>query len=256
MSATALAVERLSKHFGGVSALDQVSFTIEDGEFVGLIGPNGAGKTTLLRAITGQVEPDDGRVLLGGRSLAGMRTAQRARLGIGLSHQIVRPFRNMSLLENAMIAAGHARTLSSWRALASLGRAESRAAALEMLHRVGIDHLAEKYPTTQPLGVLKRLEVARALAMRPRVLLLDEPLAGLGPAAAGKLAETLREINQTGIAILLIEHNLGEAQKLCRRFVVLDNGKKIADGAMRDVFADGRVVDAYLGEGWRHAPAR
>lgn len=249
----ALEVKDIAVQFGGIRAIDHVSFAVGKGELVGLIGPNGAGKTTMLRVVSGQVRPQVGQVMLDGRDMRRFRVAQRARAGLGMSNQIVRPFRHLTILDNVALAVGHDRTASPLVAIGSVSRKRQREQAMELLALVGIASLAHAEPRSQPLGVLKRLEVARALAMKPVVLLLDEPLAGLNQAEAGKLADTILELNGGGVTIVLIEHNLAEAQRICRHFLVLDNGRKIADGPVAAVMADDAVITAYLGEGWRNA---
>ena len=250
-----LKIDGIGVRFGGINALQKVDFVVGRGELVGLIGPNGAGKTTMLKTISGQVTPTEGSVWLDGRELNGLRSVRRSRLGLAMSHQIVRPFRNMTVLDNVALAVGKACTASPLRAFARVSRVKQRKEAIRLLDLVGIASVAEELPGTQPLGVLKRLEVARALAMGPSVLMLDEPLAGLNQTEANRLAETIKDVNDGGTTIILIEHNLGEAQRICDRFVVLDNGRKIADGAVSDVMADESVITAYLGEGWRNAKA-
>ncbi len=251
-----LEVREVSVQFDGVRALDTVSFAVAEGELVGLIGPNGAGKTTCLRAITGALRPASGRVLLDGRDLTGLPPHARVRLGLGLSQQLVRPFRSMTVAENVMLAAGLARTARPLRALVQNDRGCERARALELLRRVGIEDAAAARPATLPLGVLKRLEVARALALAPRLLLLDEPLAGLNSAEARALADTIAALNaDDGLTVVLIEHNLAEVLRSCRRLVVLDNGVRIAEGAPQAVMADPAVRVAYLGEDPDHAAA-
>ena len=247
----------MTARFGGVTAVDGVSVSVRGGELVGLIGPNGAGKTTLLRLVTGTVPTRAGAVRIDGRDVTQHSPAARARLGVGLSHQIVRPFRNMTVVDNVALAAGHDRTSSPLRALASVDRSGARARARELLAMLGIAGVAESDPSTQPLGVLKRVEMARALGLSPRVLLLDEPLAGLGQAEAARLADTIAALNRGGLTIVLIEHNLAEVLRICPRLVVLDNGRLIADGASAAVMADARVVAAYLGSepAGAHAPA-
>ena len=250
-----LKIDGVGVRFGGINALQKVSFDVHRGELVGLIGPNGAGKTTMLKTISGQIAPTEGSVWLEGRNLVGLRSARRSRLGLAISHQIVRPFRNMNVLDNVALAVGKACTASPFRAIMRVSRVEARGEAMRLLDKVGIAAVAGQMPATQPLGILKRLEVARALAMEPSILMLDEPLAGLNHTEANRLAETIKEVNDSGTTIILIEHNLGEAQRICERFVVLDNGRKVADGAVRDVMADEGVITAYLGEGWRNAEA-
>jgi branched-chain amino acid transport system ATP-binding protein len=248
MSDTALTVDGVTVRFGGVTALDRVSFALARGELLGLIGPNGAGKTTLLRAVIGVVTPDHGRIALDGRDITRMSTDARARLGLALTHQIVKPFRAMSVLDNVAVAAGHAKTGSPWRALMAVGRGAEERRARELLDVVGIADLAGSAPAVLPLGALKRLEVARALAIDPKVLLLDEPLAGLNSVEAERLAETLVRLNRGGITMILIEHNLTKVAEICARLVVLDNGRKIADGGTRATLADPTVVAAYIGK--------
>jgi branched-chain amino acid transport system ATP-binding protein len=250
-----LEVHEVSVWFGGVRALEAVSFAVGEGELVGLIGPNGAGKTTCLRAITGALRPAGGQVLLDGRELTGLPPHARVRLGLGLSQQLVRPFRSMTVAENVTLAAGLARTARPLLALVQNDRRRERAQALDLLRRVGIAEAAACHPATLPLGVLKRLEVARALALGPRLLLLDEPLAGLNSVEAQALADTIAALNADGLTIVLIEHNLGEVLRVCRRLVVLDNGVRIAEGAPQDVMADPAVRAAYLGEDPDHAAA-
>jgi branched-chain amino acid transport system ATP-binding protein len=252
-SSRVLEVHDVAIRFGGITALDNVSFGVDRGELIGLIGPNGAGKTTMLRAISGQLRPQNGQVLLEGRDLRGFRMARRARAGLAMSNQIVRPFRHLSVLDNVALAVGHQWTASPLIAITKVSREQQRQTALGLLELVGIRFAAEAAPSTQPLGVLKRLEMARALAMQPAVLLLDEPLAGLNQAEANRLADTVRDINVGGTTIVLIEHNLAEAQRICQRFVVLDNGRKIADGPVTSVMTDDQVITAYLGAGWRDA---
>ena len=255
MSGALLSVASIGVRFGGVVALDDVSFAVGEGELLGLIGPNGAGKTTLLRTVTGVVTPQTGTVILAGRDLTRLPVHARVRLGLGLSQQLVRPFRSMTAVENVMLTAGAAKTRQPLRALMTTARAAERERARELLALVGIAEAAERRPGELPLGLLKRLEVARALALEPKLLLLDEPLAGLNSREAARLADTVQSLNQAGQSIILIEHNLGEVMRVCGRLVVLDNGRLIADGAPRAVMADARVRDAYLGTGAGDAAA-
>ena len=242
-----LEVRDLAVAFGGVQALAGVTFALQDGELLGLIGPNGAGKTTAFKAITGLIRLDRGAVALHGQSLEGLSTARRVRLGLGLSHQIVRPFAAMTLLQNVALACGQAKTAAPWTALLQRDRRQEEARALALLNRVGIAQAAQSLPAAQPLGVLKRLEIARALALTPSVLLLDEPLAGLNHLEAAALADTIAAVNGEGRAVVLIEHNLGEVLRICRRLVVLDGGRVLAEGPPRQVMAQSAVQEAYLG---------
>lgn len=242
-----LEVKGVTVRFGGLTAIDNVSFEAYPGELLGLIGPNGAGKTTMLRAITGVVRAAQGEILLAGEKLNDLPTHKRIQKGLSLSQQLVRPFRAISVLDNVALAAGIARTRSPLKALMHLSQEKEEVVARRMLELVGIASYADQPPGIQPLGILKRLEMARSLALNPKLLLLDEPLAGLNSKEANALASTIRDINQQGVTTILIEHNLGEVMRICQRLVVLDNGRKIASGAPRAVMDDPVVRAAYLG---------
>ena len=246
-TASLLRVDKVSVKFGGLTAVDSVSFEVHQGELLGLIGPNGAGKTTLLRAVTGVVLATSGEVYLDGSPLVGLSIERRVRRGMSLSQQLVKPLRNMTLLENVALAAGFEKTVTPIRAITHVANAAELAIGMEMLERVGIADRAHQMPSTQPLGILKRLELALALALQPRLFLLDEPLAGLNSKEAQSLANTIADIHQSGMTVVLIEHNLGEVMRLCKRLVVLDNGQKIGDGVPREVMTDPVVQAAYLG---------
>jgi branched-chain amino acid transport system ATP-binding protein len=245
----ALAVEGVAVRFGGVQAVDGVDFTVGAGEFVGLIGPNGAGKTTLVRIIAGMVRADRGRIHLGGADVTDASTAARVRGGLALTHQIVRPFRETSVLDNVVIAAGHRRTANPLLALLHTDRRRETERAAAIIARVGLAGTERKLAGTLPLGQLKRLELARALAVEPQLILLDEPLAGLNQGEASKQVETIVDVRREGVTIVLIEHNLKEVMRVCSRLIVLDNGKVIGDGEPRLVIADPAVHDAYVGSG-------
>ena len=244
-----LAVEGLSIRFGGVVAADDLTFAVEQGELLGLIGPNGAGKTTVLRLIAGMLKPQAGRILFDGLDLTGAPTYARVRRGLGLTHQIVRPFRSLTAIENVMIAAGHEHTSNPLKAHFKLSRARERQDAARILEKVGLGAVAESRPASLPLGQRKRLEVARALALGPRLLLLDEPMAGLNSAEANGLGDIVVELNRAGITIILVEHNLAEVIRIATRLVVLDAGRKIADGLPDAVMRDPTVQAAYVGDG-------
>jgi branched-chain amino acid transport system ATP-binding protein len=242
-----LKVDGVTVRFGGLTAIDKVSFEVREGELLGLIGPNGAGKTTMLRSITGVVRVTEGKVELAGENLNGLPTHKRIRKGLSLSQQLVKPFREISVLDNVALAAGAQYTRSPLAALMHVSQEKEAALGRELLKRVGIEAYADQKPGIQPLGILKRLEMARALALNPKLLLLDEPLAGLNSKEAHALATTIAEINRQGVTIVLIEHNLGEVMRICQRLVVLDNGRKIASGDPRAVMNDPVVRSAYLG---------
>ncbi len=243
-----LDVQNVTMHFGGVKALTNVSFQVIQGEFLSLIGPNGAGKTTMLRAITGVVNPQTAAIVLAGKSIAALAIHKRARLGLAMTNQIVRPFHSMTLEDNVALAAGHRRIATVFKAATATGRTVERKRAGELLEMLGIGEYADQPVLGQPLGVLKRLEVARALALEPKLLLLDEPLAGLNHVEAARLADVVVEINRKGLTVVMIEHNLGEVLRVSGRLVVLDNGRKIAEGDPQDVMRRSDVRAAYVGK--------
>ena len=243
-----LEAEAVSVRFGGVTALENVWLSVRKGELLGLIGPNGAGKTTLLGVITGEVRPQEGKIRLAGRNIVSLATHRRVRRGLGISHQIVRPFRSMTLLENVTIAAGGRHTANPLRALLGRDRRSEVRRARQLLDMIGVGDAADSMPSEVPLGYLKRLEVARALALEPLVLLLDEPLAGLNNVEATQLADVIAALNRDGLTIILIEHNLSEVMRVSSRLLVLDNGRRLAEGAPEAVMADPAVRAAYMGE--------
>ena len=243
-----LDVQDLAISFGGVAAVKGVTLQVAQGEFVGLIGPNGAGKTTLLRLMTGVLRPDRGRVQLAGQDITRHSLDQRARMGFVMTHQIVRPFREMTLLDNAALAAGHRLTHRPWKALWRTDDAPARARAQQELERVGIADAAHKLASQVPLGYLKRLQVAMALALEPRFLMLDEPLAGLNYHEAARFGDLLVQLHANGLTLLLVEHNLGEVLRVAQRLVVIDAGAVLADGPPKAVMTRPEVRRAYLGE--------
>jgi branched-chain amino acid transport system ATP-binding protein len=221
---------------------------VNPGEFLCLIGPNGAGKTTMMRSVTGVIKPQSAVVLLDNRDISNLPTHKRARLGLALTHQIVKPLRSMTVLDNVALAAGHRLIGRIFTAMVSLDRSTARNQARKYLKLVGIEDVAQKSVVGQPLGITKRLEVARALALEPKVLLLDEPLAGLNSVEAARLADTVADINRQGLTVVMIEHNLSEVLRISQRLVVLDNGRKIADGSPLEVMRNRTVRAAYVGK--------
>ena len=251
----ALSVRSVAVRFGGVQALADVSFAVEAGELVGLIGPNGAGKTTMLKVIAGAVKPDSGRVWLGGRDVTRQATAARVRGGLATTHQIVRPFRSMTTLDNVTVAVGWRKTSSPLTALFHRSRKAEERRAADILAKVGLGGLERKPASSLPLGHLKRLELARALATEPDVIILDEPLAGLNQREAQLQADVIARLNADGVTTILIEHNLREVLRVCKRLIVLDGGSLIADGRPDEVMARADVREAYLGKAHSHAAA-
>jgi branched-chain amino acid transport system ATP-binding protein len=243
-----LETDDVSVDFGGVHALDGVDLTVSTGELLGLIGPNGAGKTTLLRVLIGALRPTTGRIRFKGADITGLPIHRRAQQGIALTHQIVRPFRHMTLIENVMLAAEPAITASPLRSLVHVEQRRARERARLLLNRLGIADAADRPAAILPLGYLKRMQVARALAFDPELLLLDEPLAGLNYSEAARMADVIVELNREGRTVLLVEHNLGEVTRIAQRLIVLDNGMVLAGGPPAEVMQRQDVRAAYLGD--------
>jgi branched-chain amino acid transport system ATP-binding protein len=242
-----LELDDIAVRFGGVQALGGVKISVAEGEFVGLIGPNGAGKTTLIRIVAGTIKPDRGRVVLAGRDVNDTSTASRVRRGLTLTHQIVRPFRAMTVLDNVVLAAGYRRTANPLRALVNVERRAETERAAAILARVGLGGTEGKLAGALPLGQMKRLEVARALAVDPRIILFDEPLAGLNQTEAAGQAETIGQVHAQGVTVVLVEHNLEAVMRVSRRLIVLNEGRVIGDGLPDIVMADRLVREAYIG---------
>ncbi len=228
----------LTKNFGGLRAVSGLSFALQEGEILGLIGPNGAGKTTVFNCLTGFLPLDGGEVFLDGESILGLEPHQICRLGLVRTFQLVRPFLNISVLDNVIIGA----------LLRSPSVAEARQESQTVLDFVGLGQVTGLRAESLPLPLRKRLELAKALATRPQVLLLDEVMAGLNPTEVDELIALIKDINQRGVSILLIEHVMRGVMALSQRVLVINYGCQIAEGSPEEIVKDAEVIEAYLGK--------
>jgi len=235
-----LQVQSISKRFGGLQALSHVTFSLPQGQILGLIGPNGAGKTTLFNVINGIYSPEQGRVIYRDSDITGWKPYRVSRLGLARTHQIVQPLNELTVLHNVMVGAcfGHERR--------SLKQAEG--IADEVLAFVGLDKWRDSLAASLNIAQKKRLELARALAARPYLLLLDEVLAGLNPTEISQMIEVVRQIREQGVTILIIEHVMHALMNVSDRVIVLDYGEQIAEGTPEEVANNPQVIEAYLGD--------
>ena len=252
LSPPLLEVRNLTKHFGGLTAINDVSFQIEKGQVVGLIGPNGAGKTTLLRLITGILRPDSGKVRFKGKDITRAKPWDIVNRGIAGTFQVTRPFRRLPIIANVMVASLSPRAMKKGEWVKTI-----EARAMDALEFVGISDLAREPASCLSHGDLRRLEIARAIATDPDMLLLDEPFSGLNPAETDLLAKSIRRLHKggrfgrlhsEGPTMIIIEHKLAELMRIVDRVIVLDFGELIADGKPEEIIKNERVIEACIGK--------
>lgn len=249
-----LELKNLSVHFGGVKAVQNVSFTVEQGEFKGLIGPNGAGKTTVFNAVTGVVKPTAGEVLFDGKKINAMRPDKIAHMGVARTFQNIRIYPKMSVRENVTIGLNSVPPYSALEAMLRTPKVrrkerEANEKAIEYLEMVGLADLADQEAGSLPYGLQRKLEIARALATKPKLLFLDEPAAGMNTGESMELVRFLRQLHrETGLTIVLIEHHLEVVMEVCKNIAVLNLGALLATGTPQEIQNDPQVIKAYMGE--------
>ncbi len=247
-----LSVKKISKSFGGITAVDKCSFEVKKSEILGLIGPNGSGKTTMFNLITGIYSADSGNIIYKGEDITKMPTNERAVFGIGRTFQLIRLFPKLTVMDNMLIAQKYVHAERFWNQLFRKRHVDEednskRERATQLLKMVNLDHKTDDLAENLSYGQQKLLEIVRALAMEPELLLLDEPIAGVNPTMTRQILALIKTLNDKGMTILIIEHNMNVMMNFCDRLVVVDYGKEIAAGPPSRIKSNRKVIEAYLG---------
>ncbi len=243
-----LEVCNITKQFGGLKALNGIDFSIGDGEIFGIVGPNGAGKTTLFNIISGVLKPTNGSIIYKHKNITKLGAYKRARLGIGRTFQVVRPFAHLSVEENVLAAYGIRFYYNPLTSFLKYNTDKHKKNVDDILKMVGLYELKDRVSNELPLGFQRRLEIARALAVNPKIILLDESFSGLSFSEIESIKKLVVDLNKRGITIIIIEHNMPVIMELCQRVLVINYGKKIALGSPEDVVNNREVIEAYLGK--------
>jgi len=248
-----LEVENLCRKFGGLDAVNNLSFSVETGKISGLVGPNGAGKTTVLNLISGMDTPSSGVIRINGIDTGNLKTHQYANLGLSRTYQNIKLFKGMSVVEHVLVGLDTRRNTKLWQMLVPTRvdlreRSAMHEKAMELLERLSISHLAEVDAMTLSYGLQRRLEIARALGSQPKLLLLDEPTAGMNKSESADIKELLESLNKEGLTILIVEHNIKFISDICSEVTVINFGEKLRSGSAEEVFNSKDVRDAYLGK--------